>query len=479
MTVAWNPHCADHPWVVWNRRELLGRWGIGIGSVALSWLFHQDGLAARDNPLAPRPGHFPAKVRRVIHLHMVGAPSQLDLFDPKPVLKKYDGQLCPKEFIEGKRFAFLRGHPKLLASPYRFHPCGQSGIELSELLPHLATVADHLALIRTVKTTEFNHGPAQLFLHTGFPRFGRPSMGAWITYGLGTENQDLPAYVVMITGQVAGAGNALWGPGFLPSVYQGVEFRSQGDPVLFLANPDGVTRQERRLFLDSVRWLNQRHQSVVQDPEIATRISQYELAFRMQGVVPELMDISREPHHVLEMYGAEPGKASFANNCLLARRLVEHGVRFVQLFDQGWDHHGGIFKSLPNKCRQVDQPVAALIKDLRQRGLLDDTLVVWAAEFGRTPMLQGDRAAGAGRDHHREAFTVWLAGGGVQGGTVLGRTDDMGYFPVEDPVEIHDLHATILHLLGIDHTRLTYRFQGREFRLTDIGGRVLRKILSS
>ena len=465
-----------------TRRELLGRLGVGIGPVALAWLLGRDAAAAarrtRQRPMAPLPPHHRPRVRSVIHLHMVGAPSQLDLFDPKPALRRYDGQPCPKRFIEGKRFAFLRGHPTLLGSPFRFRPCGESGIALSELLPHLGKVVDHIAFVKTMRTTEFNHGPAQLFLHTGSPRFGRPSMGAWVSYGLGTENENLPAYVVMITGQVAGAGNALWGSGFLPSVYQGVEFRSQGDPVLFLSNPAGVTRQQRRRMLNAAQTLNRHHLKLVGDPEIETRINQYELAFRMQIAVPELMDLRQEPREILELYGADPEKPSFANNCLLARRLVERGVRFVQLFDQGWDHHSGLAKNLPKKCRQVDRPIAALILDLAQRGLLDETLVVWAAEFGRTPMLQGKASANAGRDHHREAFTVWLAGGGIRGGTVLGRTDELGYYPVEDPVDIHDLHATILHLLGIDHTRLTYKYQGREFRLTDIGGRVLHQILS-
>ncbi len=464
-----------------TRRELLGRVGIGVGPVALTWLLHREAAAAghahRTDPLRARPAPYRPRVRSVIHLHMVGAPSQLDLFDPKPVLRKYDGEPCPKEFIEGKRFAFLRGHPKLLGSPFRFRPCGESGIPLSELLPHLGSVVDRLAFVKTVRTSEFNHGPAQLFLHTGFPRFGRPSMGAWVTYGLGTENENLPAYVVMITGQKPGAGNALWGAGFLPSIYQGVEFRSKGDPVLFLSNPAGVTRQDRRRILDATVRLNRQHLALVGDPEIQTRIGQYELAFRMQTAVPDLMDIRQEPLHILKMYGADPARPSFANNCLLARRLVERGVRFVQLFDQGWDHHSGLAKNLPNKCRQVDRPVAALIRDLDQRGLLDETLVVWAAEFGRTPMLQGSASRNAGRDHHREAFTVWFAGGGIRGGTVYGQTDDLGYYPAENPVDIHDLHATMLHLLGIDHTKLTYRFQGREFRLTDIGGRIITGIL--
>ncbi|MCA9155847.1 MAG: DUF1501 domain-containing protein, partial [Planctomycetales bacterium] len=367
-------------------------------------------------------------------------------------------------------------HPKLLGTPYKFRQHGESGVELSELLPHLAEVADELAVIKTMQTEQFNHAPAQLFMHTGFGRFGRPTLGSWINYGLGSENQDLPGFVVLITGSVAGAGNSLWGSGFLPTVYQGVEFRSKGDPVLFLSNPQGIGATDRRRIIDSVNRLNQVQLADVGDPEIATRISQYEMAYRMQTSVPELMDISQEPQSIHDMYGTKPGEVSFANNCLLARRLVERGVRFVNLFDEGWDHHGSVFSALPNKCKQVDQPIAALIKDLRQRDLLDETLVLWAAEFGRTPLLQSDRAK-AGRDHHKDAFAIWMAGGGVKRGVTVGRTDDLGYFPVEDPVHVHDFHATLLHLLGLDHERLTFKFQGRQFRLTDIAGNVVQKLI--
>ncbi len=455
-----------------TRRTLLNQTGCGIGSIALSWLLGRDSIAGNDGQPQQVP-HFPPRVKRVIHLHMVGAPSQLDLFDHKPILQRHNGELCPQAFLEGKRFAFLRGHPRLMGSPFKFAARSESGLAFSELLPHLGKVVDDIALIRTLRTKEFNHGPAQVLLHTGFARFGRPSMGAWTSYGLGTENDDLPAYVVMITGNVAGAGNSLWGSGFLPSVHQGVEFRSKGDPVLFLSNPQGVDRPDRQRMVRAVGELNRQRGDVIGDPEIATRISQYELAFRMQSAVPELMDLSQETKSTLQSYGAQPGKASFANNCLLARRLVERGVRFVQLFDQGWDHHSGLKSGLVNKCKQVDQPIAALLTDLKQRGLLDETLVVWAAEFGRTPMLQGNPGANVGRDHHREAFCAWMAGGGIAGGRTIGETDELGYFPTTDPVEIHDLQATILHLLGIDHERLTFRFQGRSYRLTDIGGRVL------
>lgn len=469
-----------------TRRQWLSR--SGIGAMALAWLLAREGrsdpVATSKDPLAPRPPHFPPRAKSIIHLHMVGAPSQLDLFDNKPELRRHDGQLCPDELLEGQRFAFLRGHPRLLGSRFQFARYGEGGVELSELLPHLATVADEIAVIKTLKTEEFNHAPAQLFLHTGIGRFGRPSLGSWITYGLGSENDNLPAYVVMITGSVAGAGNSLWGNGFLPSVYQGTEFRSQGDPVLFLSNPPGMTAQDRRRAIDQIQQLNRHQMRWTGDPEIQTRISQYELAFRMQSAVPELMDISREPQHILDMYGADPGKPGFANNCLLARRLVESGVRFVQLFDEGWDHHSNVFELLPKKCAQVDRASAALIRDLKQRGLLDETLVLWGGEFGRTPMLQGTSPtekpeAKPGRDHHKEAFAVWLAGGGIQGGMTLGQTDPLGYFPVEDAVHVHDLHATMLHLLGLDHERLTFRYQGREFRLTDVAGRVVQKLMAS
>lgn len=463
-----------------SRRELFQRVGLGIGSIALGSLLARDsvGAAPLRNPLAPKPPHFQPRAKNVIFLHMVGAPSQLDLFEPKPVLQKYDGELCPDKYLKGQRFAFLRGHPKLMGTKLKFSKHGQAGLEMSELLPHLATVADEVAVIKTMQTELFNHAPAQLFFHTGFGRFGRPTLGSWLTYGLGSENQDLPAFVVLITGQVAGAGNSLWGSGFLPTVYQGIEFRSKGDPVLFLSNPKGISLSDRRRIVDRINKLNREQLADVGDPEIATRINQYEMAYRMQSSVPELMDISKEPQHIHDLYGTQPGAASFANNCLLARRLVERGVRYVQLFDQGWDHHGGIYKNLPKKCKQVDQPIAALIKDLKRRGLLDDTLVVWGAEFGRTPMLQGERSNGAGRDHHKDAYCVWLAGGGVKGGQAIGKTDELGYFPVEDAVHVHDFHATILHLLGLDHERLTYKFQGRKFRLTDVHGNVVEKLLA-
>ena len=452
-----------------GRRAFLQRSSAGIGSLALASLLSET-IGAHPVVSAPR-------AKRVIFLHMVGAPSHLELYDYKPRLQQLDGQLCPPSLLEGARFAFLRGHPRLLGTRYKFRKQGQAGVELSELLPHLAGVADELAVIKSLHTEHFNHAPAQLFLHTGFGRFGRPTMGAWVNYGLGSENQDLPGFVVLITGLVGGAGNSMWGSGFLPTIHQGIEFRSQGDPVLFLSNPAGVSRVDRRQIVESINRLNAAQLDELGDPEIATRIRQYELAYRMQSAVPELMDISREPKHIHAMYGTRPGQISFANNCLLARRLVERGVRFVQLCYQGWDHHGSVFENLPKKCKQVDQPIAALIRDLKQRGLLDETLVVWGTEFGRTPLLQSDRAK-PGRDHHKDAYTVWMAGGGVRGGVTLGKTDALGYFPTENPVHLNDWHATILHLLGVDHEQLTYKYQGRRFRLTDVSGSVLEPLLA-
>jgi len=476
-----------------SRRDIFQRTGLGIGGLALQSMLADSAVAAPStgNPLAPKTPHFAPKAKSIIHVHMVGSPSHLDLFDPKPALKQRHGDLCPDYMYEGKKFAFLRSQPTLYGTPddWAAKKCGQSGIEISNLLPNLQGVADELCMIRSLHTDEFNHGPAQLFLLSGFSRFGRPSLGSWVTYGLGTENRDLPGYVVLITGNVLGAGNSAWGSGFLPTVYQGVEFRSQGDPVLYLSNPPGVSPASRRQIIDSVNALNRESLADVQDPEIATRIEQYELAYRMQTSVPELMDIDSEPKAIHELYGTTQraggegkGKPSFANNCLLARRLVERGVRFVQLFDQGWDHHSNLVGRLPKKCREVDQPIAALIQDLKQRGMLDETLVVWSAEFGRTPMAQGTNGEGkstsAGRDHHRDAFTLWTAGGGTRGGFVHGQTDEFGYGITENPVHVHDLNATLLHLMGLHHERLTYRHQGRQYRLTDVHGVVQNALIA-
>ena len=455
-----------------TRRQLFQSLGFGIGGFALSDLLHRDLSASAQ---AAKLHHFAPKAKSVIYFHMVGGASHLDLFDHKPALQERSGQLCPAEMFEGKRLAFIRSRPKLLGTSkdpkFGFSPCGQSGIRLSNLLPNLQTCVDDLCFVRTLHTEQFNHAPAQMFMQSGFGRFGRPSLGAWTSYGLGSLNEDLPGFVVMVTGQYPGAGNSVFGSGFLPSVYQGVEFRGSGDPVLFLSNPKGVSAEQRGNVVGAVNALNRLNLADVGDPEIATRISQYEMAYRMQTSVPELKDLTSESPRTLEAYGVKPGGSGFANNCLLARRMVERGVRFVQLFDQGWDHHGGVFKRLAGKAKQVDKPITALLKDLKERGLLDETLVVWSSEFGRTPMAQDD-----GRDHHKEGFTVWMAGGGVKGGTSYGATDELGYAPVENPVHVHDFNATLLHLLGLDHERLTYFHQGREESLTDVHGRVIRDI---
>ncbi|MEW6129743.1 MAG: DUF1501 domain-containing protein [Acidobacteriota bacterium] len=470
-----------------TRRHFFKQSGLGIGGMALASLLNENIFAGQSNtnPFAPRSPHFKAKARSIIYLFMAGAPSQLDLFDYKPNLNKYDGQSIPEEFIKGERFAFIKGTPKLLGSPYAFKKHGNSGAEISELLPQLAGVADDISIIRTVHTTQFNHAPAQIFMNSGHQIVGRPSMGAWLSYGLGTESQELPGFVVLLSGASnPDGGKSCWSSGFLPTYYQGVEFRRQGEPVLFVTNPDGMTSETRRASLDALKDLNQIHSAEIGDPEIATRIAAYEMAYRMQSSVPSLTDINSEPKHIHEMYGTEPGKSSFANNCLLARRLVQRGVRFVQLYHRGWDHHGtgrgdDLVNSLPTLCRQVDRAAAALINDLKQQGLFDSTLVVWGGEFGRTPMneeRQGSKYLG--RDHHPKAFSMWMAGGGIKPGVTYGQTDDLGYHPVEDAVEVHDLHATILHLMGIDHTKLTYKFQGRDFRLTDVSGKVMQKLLA-
>ncbi|MBL8818658.1 MAG: DUF1501 domain-containing protein [Planctomyces sp.] len=474
-----------------NRRSLLSRGSVGLGSAALASMLQSQ---TRGSTLADpasrlsnkqtgenRP-HHPCKAKSVIFVHLVGAPSHLDLFDYKPVLQRLDGQLMPDDLWKGLRLAFIRKQPALLGTRFRFRQHGDSGLELSELLPSLGQMADELCVIKSLHTEHFNHAPAQLFLQSGFGQFGRPSMGAWVHYGLGSENRNLPGFVVLITGDIAGAGNSLWGSGFLPSVHQGVEFRSSGDPVLFLSNPDGLSTDARKRIIDEITQLNSIQLADVGDPEIATRIQQYELAWRMQSAVPELMSIDHEPEHIHRMYGTAPGKPSFANNCLLARRLVERGVRFVQLYDEGWDHHSGVFGGLRAKCKQVDQPLAALLLDLKQRGLLEETLVVWGSEFGRTPMLQDGENSGresdrVGRDHHKEAFAVWMAGGGIKPGTVYGKTDEIGFHIVENPMHVNDFHATILHLLGIQHDELTFQFQGRPYRLTDIGGKVIAPIV--
>jgi len=446
-----------------TRRHFLERCSLGLAGMYLN---------AAENPLSVRKPHFEPKAECVIYLHMAGSPSQLELFDYKPELIKYNGKPCPDELLKGKRFAFIKGVPEMMGTPYKFARHGHAGSYVSELLPHFSKVVDDVTIIRSMTTDQFNHAPAQLFLHTGTPRFGGAAMGAWATYGLGSENQDLPGYVVLVGGgNNPDAGKSLWGSGFLPSVYQGVQCRTQGDPVLFLSDPDGMSRPLRRKTLDALKDLNEQQKDG--DPETAARISQYELAYRMQISVPEVMDISKEPESVRKLYGSEPGKVSFANNCLLARRLVEKGVRFVQLFQWGWDHHGSskredIRYDLPVRTRAIDQPIAALITDLKQRGLLDKTLVIWGGEFGRTPMREnrgGNYGPYVGRDHHPYGYTMWMAGGGVKKGLNFGSTDEIGYYPAEDKVTVRDLQATVLHLLGLDAKRLSYPFQGLNQRL--------------
>lgn len=469
-----------------RRRYLTRRWffrdcGVGLGSIALGSLLG-DHLAPSasgalgTNPMAAKAPPLPARAKRVIYLFQAGAPSHLELFDNKPELTKWNGKLPPAELLKGYRAAFINPNSTLLGTKFQFKKVGQNGAELSELLPSLGEVVDDIAIVKSMATDAFNHAPAQIFMNTGAQQFGRPSMGSWVTYGLGSESQDLPGYVVFSTGQKGTSGGASnWGCGFLPTAYQGVPFRGQGEPVLFLSNPSGIDRELQRDTLDAIKHLNERHLGKVGDPEIATRINSFELAYRMQGVAPEVMDISRESKETLEMYGAEPGKSSYANACLLSRRLIEKGVRFVQIFHEAWDHHGGLTEGLKEQCRKTDRASAALVKDLKQRGLLEDTLVVWGGEFGRTPMVQGGND---GRDHHPNCFTYWLAGGGVKPGLVLGQSDEFGFNAVEDRVHVHDLHATILHQLGFDHTKLTYRFQGRDFRLTDVHGEVVHKLLA-
>lgn len=470
-----------------TRRTFFKQVGYGLGGVALSNLLMENAFAldGDDGPLAVKRPHFKPKAKNVIFLFMAGAPSQLDLWEPKPMLVKYDRQLCPEELIKGERFAFIQGVPKLLASPHKFRQAGKAGHWVSELLPHFDEIADDVAMIHAMRTTQFNHAPAQLFMNTGFQQPGRPSMGSWLTYGLGSENRDLPGFVVLLSGENApDGGKACYASGFLPTVYQGVEFRSEGEPILFVNNPDGVPTEVRRDTLDAIRDLNRIKYKETLDPEIETRISQYELAYRMQTSVPELMDLSKETKATHEMYGTDPGKRSFANNCLLARRLVERGVRFVQLYHRGWDNHGtspgdDINNRLPALCREIDKPAVALIKDLKQRGLLDDTIVVWGGEFGRTPMNEARGGSTyLGRDHHTHAYTMWMAGGGIKGGASYGKTDELGYKAVEESMSVHDLHATILHQLGIDHTKLVYRYQGRPFRLTDVEGEVIQKLIA-
>ncbi|MEO2004979.1 MAG: DUF1501 domain-containing protein [Candidatus Poribacteria bacterium] len=465
-----------------TRRAFLGKAGRGVGSLALASMLDPAALLAATG--AGRPGgvvsvpHVAAKAKRVIHLCMAGGPSHLETLDYKPELVALDGEPMPASFTEGQPIAQLQGNSELkcLAPQYGFQKHGESGQEISDAFPHLATIADDMCIVRSLQTEQINHDPAHTFMNTGTSIAGRPSMGSWWLYGLGSEAADLPGFVVLISsggGQDQPIATRQWHSGFLPGEFQGVQLHSAGDPVHYVHSPAGVAAAQQRDVVDAVTQLDGIHGAAVDDPTVATRIQQYEMAFRMQTSVPDLVDMSDEPEHILEMYGAEPGDGSFASNCLFARRLAERGVRFIQLYHRGWDHHGGIKKGIEDTSKLVDQASAALVTDLKQRGMLEDTLIIWGGEFGRTPMAQG-----SGRDHHIRGFSMWMAGGGIKGGVTYGATDELGYYAVDDIVHVHDLHATMLHLFGIDHTKLTYRFQGRDFRLTDVHGEVVHGILA-
>jgi len=478
-----------------TRRHFLGKCRTGMGMMALGSVLDSCNLFSGNNadgslvsnPLSPRSPHFQGKAKSVIFLHMAGAPSQLEMFDYKPELQKMDGMDCPDSFIQGKKFAFIRGVPKLLGPQANFKQYGQSGLWLSDNLPHFQQVIDDVSILKAVNTDQFNHAPAQLLMHCGTPRLGRPSMGSWVTYGLGSENSNLPGFVVLTSGgRNPDAGKSIWGSGFLPSVYQGVQCRSEGDPVLFLEDPNGFDRDMRKASIEAINNVNELSYAEYKDPEILARISQYEMAFKMQIAVPDVMSIADEPAYIHEMYGTKPGEESFANNALLARKLVEKGVRFVQLFDWGWDSHGtgedtALDKGFIGKCLQTDKAVSALLLDLKQRGLLEETLVVWGGEFGRTPMQEnrdGKQNSFKGRDHHADAFSMWMAGGGIKGGFSYGETDPIGYNAIDGKVSVYDVQATILKQLGFDHEQLTYQFQGRPFRLTDVFGKPIDPIIA-
>src|SRR6516165_1098584 len=477
--------------IAWNhtRRQFLSTSTMGLGAMAVASLLNEGHTqdsgrpnsrhAEGANHLRPRPGHFPAKAKAVIFLFMAGGPSHLELFDPKPTLQRLDGQTVPESFTRGRRFAFIRPDAKLLGTRRRFAKAGRSGADISELLPFHREIVDDICILKGMKTDVFNHGPAKVFLNTGSPQFGRPSMGSWIVYGIGSESQSLPAFVVLQSGpRGPRGGSAIWSSGMLPTLYAGTPFLRGPQPILDLQNPPGVERQQQTEFIDAVRDLNRLRLQETGDPEIETRINAYETAFRMQTAAPEVMNLAGETAETLRLYGVEPGRASFAANCLLARRLVERGVRYIQLIHTDWDHHGAelnLETSIDQITREVDKPSAALIKDLKRRGLLDDTLVIWGGEFGRTPM--GEPRESLGRDHHIDAYTMWLAGAGIKRGYAHGETDEIGYNVAEGQVHVHDLQATVLHQMGLEHTRLTYRFQGRDFRLTDVHGNVVHEIL--
>jgi Protein of unknown function (DUF1501) len=460
-----------------TRRHFFERCGLGLGKLALLSLLNDEKI------FAARQLDFPPTAKSVIYLFMAGAPSQLELYDYKPALQKFNNQPVPDSLVAGKRFAFMdtfsKEKPKLLGTRRNFKQYGQSGAWVSELLPHIAGIADEITFLKGLSAENFNHGPAKCFINTGSTRFGRPSMGSWLTYGIGSESKDLPGFVVLQSGPRGPRGGAaLWSSGFLPSAFQGVPFRSGGDPILDLSRPKGVSADVQLETIETIRDLNRSELAQSGDSEISTRISSYEMAYKMQSSGPELIDLAKESKETIEMYGAEPGKASYANNCLLARRLVERGVRFVQLYHTDWDHHADLGQPLEQVTREVDQPTAALIRDLKQRGLLDHTLVVWGGEFGRTPMGEVRESGKAGRNHHIDAYTLWLAGGGVKPGRTIGETDELAFSPTGDRMDVHDLHATMLRMLGLDHTKLTYKFQGRNFRLTDVSGQVIQKLLA-
>lgn len=469
-----------------TRRWFLQECGVGLGKMALASLLGQSlvrsgrAAVAASDAMAPHPAHFAGKAKQVIHLFMAGAPSQLDTFDPKPELAKLEGKPLPPSVIGNQRYAFIRPDAAVLGPQFRFGRHGRSGTEVSEVMPHLAEVVDDICLIRSVHTDQFNHAPAQIFFNTGFARPGRPSLGSWVTYGLGTESRDLPAFVVMSTGSGISGGAANWSSGFLPTVYSGVRFRNEGDPILDVSSPAGIDPRLQRDTLDLVGKLNHHHLNDLGDPEIQTRIASYEMAYRLQTSAPELMDLRQESKKTLDLYGCDPEKADFARACLLARRMVERGVRFINIYHEGWDAHSDVAGNLKSNCGATDRAAAALVRDLKRRGMLDETLVIWGGEFGRTPMVETNPALGRklGRDHHPQAFSMWMAGGGIKPGITYGSTDELGFHVAENPVHIHDLQATILHCLGFDHERLTYAYQGRQFRLTDVHGKVVRDILA-
>jgi hypothetical protein len=487
-----------HEYLLQSRRHFLTTAASGIGTLALASLLRDDSLLAGEadaaNPLVPRPPHFPGKAKACICIYLEGAPSQIDLFDPKPKLNELDGQKLPESMTKNVRFAFIQKESaRLMGCPRTFKKYGQSGMDFSDFLPHLAGCADDLCMVRSMHTEAFNHHPGQLMMNTGVPTFGRPSMGSWLTYGLGSASRSLPGYVVLTAGRGTSGGASNWSSGFLPTTYQGVLFRNQGDPVLDLSNPAGLSDDMQRRTIAALGELNRQHHAAVGDSEINSRIAAYELAFRMQSAAPELIDLAGETQATLDLYGVgreDRGKGgrgggkgvyhAFAANCLLARRLVERGVRFVNLYHASWDHHSNLNEELAFNCGMADQPMAALVRDLKQRGLLDSTLVIWLSEFGRTPL--GENRPGfpavTGRDHHPFAFTIWMAGGGVKGGRTVGKTDEIGWNVVEDPIHVNDFHATVLHLFGLNHLKLTYRFQGRDFRLTDVAGKVVPKLLA-